>query len=1116
MAITNYERIGKALNLLKDGLRPFVERELKSQYQQSWLQEMKKALSPQQMFIAGMEADPLGDVANVLAIIWNEWNSVFRKTLGQADRTLVSELRDIRNRWAHQTPFSTDDTYRALDSASRLLSAVSAPEAEDVEKMKMELLRLRFDEQVRTEKRRSAGTAIETPASGNLKPWREVVTPHKDVASGGYQQAEFAADLWQVHLGEGSDEYRKPVEFFRRTFITESLNQLLKGAIQRLAGTGGDPVVQLQTNFGGGKTHSMLALFHLFSGTPPGELLGIDPILYDAGIAKLPAVKRIVLVGNRISPGNPVTKADGTVICTLWGELAWQIGGKKAFERLRADDEKATSPGDVLRELFNEYGPCLILIDEWVAYARQLHDQSDLPAGSFETHFTFAQALTESAKLARQCLLVVSLPASDTTGSPHGQADDVEVGGERGRAALDRLRNAVGRVEASWRPASAEEGFEIVRMRLFEPIVRQEDFVFRDTTAKAFFELYRTQQQEFPPECRDSDYEKRLKAAYPIHPEVFDRLYSDWSTLIKFQRTRGVLRLMAAVIHSLWEKGDRNPLIMPSSIPVDDPRVQSELTRYLSDNWAPVMEKDVDGLNSLPLRIDSEVPNLGKFAACRRVARTIYLGSAPTAKAANRGLEDRRVKLGCVMPGESPAIFGDALRRLSGAATYLYQDAARYWYSTQPTVTKLAEDRAEQLKADPDSIVQELDKRIRVDLRKQGDFSRVHPLPLTSQDVTDDFDSRLVVMRIEYPYNKEPNSPAQAAAKAILETRGNQPRIYQNTLAFLAVDKNRLQDLDEAVRRYLAWQSIVGEKEILDLSPHQVRQAEAQKGGADSAVDARIPEAYQWLLVPVQPTPQSAIEWQVSRLSGQDGLAVRASKKLKSDELLITGFAGTRLRMELDRIPLWRGNHVAIKQLVEDFARYIYLPRLKDPSVLLGAIRDGLALLLWRNESFGYADSFDEAAGRYLGLRGGQSVFLVDSDAPGLLVKPDVACKQIDEEIVKTAGDTSPDDQTIGGEGPVKPIGCAGPGEAPPKEPEIPKVKRFHGTVTLDTTRVGRDASRIADEVIAHLSGLVGSKVTVTLEVEAEIPSGVPDQVVRTVTENSRTLKFTSHGFEKE
>ena len=1111
MAITNHERVGKAMDLLKAGLAPFVEREFANAYKDRAAAEAARFMGEDRL----NAKRPISqwDAAALLKLMWEAWNSVFRKTLGPAERSLVSELRDHRNKWAHQQTFSSDDAYRALDSAGRLLTAVSAPQSDEIEKMKMELLRLRFDEQVRGEKRKSAGTAIESAATGSIKPWREVVTPHKDVASGRYQQAEFAADLWQVHLGEGTDEYKNPVEFFRRTYLTESLKRLLVGAVQRLAGAGGDPVVQLQTNFGGGKTHSMLALYHLFSDIAPKELAGIDGVMQEAGASKLPTARRVVLVGNKISPGNPVTKPDGTVVRTLWGEMAWQLGGKKAFKRVQADDEKATSPGDVLRELFKEYGPCLILIDEWVAYARQLHDQGDLPAGGFETQFTFAQVLTESAKLAKNCLLVISLPASDTAGSPHTQADDVEVGGQRGREALDRLRNVVGRVESSWRPASAEEGFEIVRRRLFEPLTDPAQFKDRDVVARAFADFYRTQHQEFPPECRDADYEKRIKGAYPIHPEIFDRLYTDWSTLVKFQRTRGVLRLMAAVIHSLWEKGDRNPLILPANISIDDPRVQFELTRYLSDNWVPVIEKDVDGPSSLPLRLDAEVPNLGKFAACRRVARTIYLGSAPTATAAHRGLEDRRVKLGCVMPGESPAVFGDALRRLAGAATYLYQDGPRYWYSTQPTVTKLAEDRAEQLKRDLDKVVAELDHRLRADLRKTGDFSRIHPLPQSSQDVPDDMDARLVVLGVDHAYNKEPGNAAEVAAKAIFESRGNTPRLFRNTLVFLAVDQTRLQDLDEAVRRYLAWDSILAEKEKLDLSPHQVKQAETQKASADGAVTARLPEAYQWLLVPVQSSPQATVEWQSFRLSGQDALAVRASKKLRTDELLVTSLAGTRLRMELDRVPLWRGDHVPIKQLVEDFARYLYLPRIQESAVLVEAIRDGLGLLTWAQDSFAYANSFDDAAGRYRGLRCGQQVSITETDS-GLLVRPEIARKQQEADTQPTTG------ATAGGAGATTARG--GNGETATTQtgtgatPATAAPKRFHGTVSLDPTRVGRDASRIADEVVAHLAGLMGSTVKVTLEIEAEIPSGAPDNVVRTVTENSRTLKFTSHGFEKE
>ena len=802
MAITNHERVGKALDLLREGLGPFVEREFRGVHGDAAGRAVAERLGEDRLN-AGRALSEL-DAAALLKLMWDAWNEVFRQTLGFAERSLVSELRETRNRWAHQEAFSGDDAYRALDSVERMLAAVSAPQSDDAARMKMELLRLRFDEQVRSEKRRSAGSAVESAAAGGLKPWREVVTPHPDVASGRYQQAEFAADLWQVHLGEGTDEYRDPVEFFRRTFLTDSLRAMLTSAVERLTGGGGDPVVQLQTNFGGGKTHSMLALYHLFSGAAPAELPGVDTVMRAAGADRLPAVRRVVLVGNKVSPGNPSVKADGTVVRTLWGELAWQLGGAAAYERIRQDDERATNPGDALRELFREHGPCMILVDEWVAYARQLHDQGDLPGGSFETQFTFAQALTESARLAGNCLLVISLPASDTSGSPHAQADDVEVGGQRGREALDRLRNVVGRVESSWRPASAEEGFEIVRRRLFEPMTDQAAFRDRDVVARAYADLYRAQHQEFPPECRDADYEKRIRAAYPIHPEVFDRLYTDWSTLVKFQRTRGVLRLMAAVIHSLWAKGDRNPLIQPANLPIDEPRVQFELTRYLSDNWVPVIESDVDGPNALPLRMDGEVPNLGKHAACRRVARAIYLGSAPTSGAAHRGVEDRRIKLGCVVPGEAPAVFGDALRRLAGAATFLYQDGPRYWYSTQPTVTKVADDRAEQLKREPDQVVRELERRLRQNLANRGDFSRVHPVPQSGADVPDDTDARLVVLGVEHSWTKDPGNPAEKAATAILETRGGAPRIYRNTLVFLAPDKTRLQDLDEAARRYLA------------------------------------------------------------------------------------------------------------------------------------------------------------------------------------------------------------------------------------------------------------------------------------------------------------------------
>src|SRR5581483_11129540 len=476
--------------------------------------------------------------------------------------------------------------------------------------------------------------------SGDLRPWREVITPHPDVASGRYRQAEFAADLGQVHRGEGLPEYAEPREFFQRTFLTQSLRQLLTDALRRLGGgSGGDPVVDLQTNFGGGKTHSMLALYHLFSGAPAGELPGVAPLLVEAGVERPPAAHRAVLVGTALSPSNPRRKPDGTVTRTLWGEMAWQLGGADGYGLVADADQKSVSPGsDALRDLFELFAPCLVLIDEWVAFVRQLEGVEGLPAGSFEANLTFAQALAEAARQAPQTLVVAAIPSSD-----------VEVGGEAGKRALERISNIFRRLDAPWRPASTEEGFEIVRRRLFEPIADPSQSAQRDAVAKAFSQLYRKETGEFPAHCREAAYEQRIVQAYPIHPELFDRLFGDWSALDRFQRTRGVLRLMAAVIHALWERQDANLLILPGTIPIEEAEIHNEFRQYLEEPWDPVIETDVDGPQSVALALDAENPNLGRYSSTRRVARTIFLGSAPKGPdSPNRGLEDRQIKLGAV------------------------------------------------------------------------------------------------------------------------------------------------------------------------------------------------------------------------------------------------------------------------------------------------------------------------------------------------------------------------------------------------------------------------------------------------------------------------------------
>jgi hypothetical protein len=256
------------------------------------------------------------------------------------------------------------------------------------------------------------------------------------------------------------------------------------------------------------------------------------------------------------------------------------------------------------------------------------------------------------------------------------------------------------------------------------------------------------------------------------------------------------------------------------------------------------------------------------------------------------------------------------------------------------------------------------------------------------------------------------------------------------------------------------------------------------------------------------------VTFEATRLTGGDALAVRASKKLKTGDLLVTSLGPTMLRKYLDDFPfLWLDGHVSVRQLADYFATYVYLPRLAGSDVLVSAIKAGLALLTWTSDSFAFADSFDQTAGRYRGLRAGQNV-AVTAESSGLLVKPDTARRQLESEVAATVD--SGESSKTGATGTRLAETGSASGLSGSEGNPAAAVRRFFGTVTLDPTRVGRDAGRIAEEVVAHLVGQVGADVTVRLEISAHLPSGASDQAVRTVTENSRTLKFDTHGFERE
>ena len=1135
MAMNNRERVGKAFDLLSEGLRDEVDEVMTKVYDTAdWPEAWAKADAQRR---GGPQRTLTKHDVQVQLRAITEEGYHFKDVLSRAQQGFASELRETRNHWAHNEPFSSDDTSRALDTIERLLQAVgSVDSANDVRKIRLDLQRTVYEDQTRKQAKRVKVSL--DPGSG-LRPWREVIQPHDDVARGAFTASEFAADLHLVRTGQAtSPEYGNPVEFFTRTYLTEGLRDLLSRALRRMNGeAGASPVVNLQTNFGGGKTHSMLALYHLFSGTPtkdfPQELQDLIAANGNSNLGTLD-VKRVALVGTYLKAGSPILKDDGTEVNTLWGELAWQLGGREAYDMIAEDDRAGTNPGEALRTVIERYSPALILIDEWVAYARQLVTDKELPSGSFETQFTFAQSLTEIVRSVPGVMLVVSIPASDT--GTAGSGSDIEIGGANGQLALERLQNVIRRVADQWRPSSKDESFEIVRRRLFqEP--NAEGLTTISAVARSFADLYRNNTALFPREAASSnnDYEKRIRASYPLHPELLDRLYEDWSTLERFQRTRGVLKLVSSIVHELWASNDTSPLILPGNVPLDATTVNTDLTQYLEDQWKPIIDSDIDGPGSTAQQIDLDRPNLGQRFVTQRIARSIFIGAAPRINSTRKGLDKQYLWLGTAIPNDALGNFGSAIELLAQRSTYFYEEQGHYWFDTQPSVTKTANDYAERLREDVETVWNEISRRLQGQEKARGVFDRVHVAPSSSADIPDLEDTRLVIAHPRHSRRKQDgaDSATHVWVRDAIESKGASQRIHRNTLIFLLADKGQLESLEAATRSYLGWKKVQATGDSLNLSTQQRNQTDDWVRRLDQTVSDRIRDTFIWAVYPEQFDPVKPFELVADRVPDSSGrsLAERVSAKLAREDQLVTDFGapilGATLHNELGAF--WRdAGEISVGELWGYFTRYTYLPRLVRREVLDDAIQKAVTTVLVRGECFGIATSKDTESGRYRGLMvppmDSASIQVTDST---LLVDVEKANKQIeaDNEAAREAAarQTQEAQESTETAGSMDFARTETPksetdGRATPSsvESEIEAaLARFFGSVKIDPDRYSRDIGNVTREVIDRLSG-AGAHLEITIDIQATKPGGFEEAEIRTIRENTRVLKFDpSSGFER-
>jgi predicted AAA+ superfamily ATPase len=930
-----------------------------------------------------------------------------------------------------------------------------------------------------------------------MKPWREIALPHADVLQGTFLQSEFAADITAVHTGKATPEYQDPAAFFQRTFITEGMRMLLIQVAQRLCGKGGEPVIQLQTAFGGGKTHTLLAVYHLATRKCTlGDLAGIPALIDQADLMDVPKACVAVLDGNAHAPGQP-WKHGKQIVRTLWGELAWQLGKEDAFALVKDADTTGTSPGkEVLRALLETYSPCVVLIDELLAYIRQFQEGQPLSGGSFDSNLSFLQALTEACKLAPNTVLLASLPESE-----------VEAGSQRGVAALRALEKTFGRVQALWKPVATEEAFEIVRRRLFEPV---RDEKAREMVCRAFGDAYVAEGAKLPNETQDSRYFDRLVQAYPIHPEVFDRLYEDWTTIDGFQRTRGVLKLMAKVIYRLWEDDNKDLMIMPGSLPLYDGGSRNELTYYLPAGWDAVLEKDIDGDRAETTELENKEPRFGTVNAARRVARTIFLGSAPSSVATKvgiRGLDRARVLLGCLQPGQTSSTYSDALNRLADRLHYLNssgdkaQDATRFWFDIRANLRREMEDRKKRFD-DQNEVRGELTEVLKKLSGGRTFFDGVH-IFTPHADVPDDSALRLIFLAPEHFYVREETRLAFDVVLDYVRNNGAKPRYRCNRLVFLSPDHASMSRLHDCVRVALAWGSIVEDVNggRLNIDQIQKKQAEKELQTAEEVLPRVARECYKWLLCPVQhsPTESKAAVEAFPLNTGGGTFGSEIERVCVENELVIATWSPIHLRTKLKDL-YWKADKSAIGALTfwEDTMRYLYLPRLKTRSVLEQAIVKGASSRDFFGTAYGQLD------GKFEGFKLGDANIQIDDTL--LLIEPEAAkAYEAAHPPVTSPEPTSPT--------PIPP-GPTPPGPVPPGTTPTQKLHAFHGNVAINASTAKMRMVQVAEEIIAVLAADPNAEVKVAVEIQVNFPSGASDQTKRAITENARTLNFRNADWE--
>lgn len=615
-----------------------------------------------------------------------------------------------------------------------------------------------------------------------MKAFHTVAIPHDDILEGRLTMDVFAADLWELFNGRGAEEYKDPEIFFQKTYVTEGLENLLDVVGKRVRGEGGDPVVQVQTPFGGGKTHALIAIYHK---------------------AREWGAKTVVIVGTPLSAKE-----------TLWGLLEEQLTGKR-----QDFDELFSNGRDQLRTLLEEHQPMVILMDELLDYVTKAAavrvEDSTLAAQSME----FMKELTEAVGTLERVSLLITLPSSL-----------LEHFDERAEQLFQQMQRVSGRVEKIYTPVEDHEISHVVRRRLFADVNERMVGEIID----GFIE-YARREGLLPESAEPSNYRKRFEASYPFQPEVIDALYQRWGSFSTFQRTRGVLRLLALVVFAL--KDQALPYISLADFDLADQEIRRELLKHIGPEFDSVIAADITGPEAGAKKISG---GLGKaYQGLRigeRVARSIFMYSFSGGPERGANLLD--VKRTAAVLETPAAVIAEAVDALKTQLFYIQAEGGRYFFTNQPNLNRLMVTRIEN--------IEEMEQKdLELELLKSrisgADLKVFPPWPDEPSEIPDTPDLKLVIFR----------KSDETLQQRFLEDKGEKPRVHRNTLFFLTPNESERPAFDQLGRRFLAYRDL-GSDSSIGLTDEQREEVKQGIKRSKSDLNDSLRRMYRMVYVPVK------------------------------------------------------------------------------------------------------------------------------------------------------------------------------------------------------------------------------------------------------------------------